>query len=372
MSFDSLGLSAALIESLTLQQLSQPTPIQEKVIPEILNGADVLGIAKTGSGKTASYVLPILEKLSKESRAREPQILVLLPTRELVDQVYKVFVSCLGALDGNFSVRAIYGGMSVNPQMKALAKVDILVATPGRLLDLSGKNAVSLKGVKTFVLDEADKMLSMGFKKEVDAVIAELPSHRQSLLFSATLNPQLADIQRILMNDPVEVQIDTDEGDTEQIKQLAYAVAEEKKGPFMRELIIQRNTPQTLVFASSAKAVDRIVNKLRKNRIHALAIHSKLSQQSRRDALADFKSGSVSVLVSTDLLARGVDVSGLPLVINYDLPRSPKDYVHRIGRTGRAGSQGEAISLISPDEEHHFKVIQKKMGKRVELITHGL
>jgi len=372
MSFESLGVSAAFSQQLSAQNYSNPTPIQCRVIPSVLDGKDLLGIAKTGSGKTASYVLPLFQKLTNPSISREPQILVLLPTRELANQVYRVFVDFLPAVETKYSVREVYGGISVNPQMKALAKVDILVATPGRLLDLVGRNAVTLSGVKTLVLDEADKMLSMGFKTEIDEIIAKLPQNRQSLLFSATLSPNLIEIQRVLLNDAVKVEIDSDEDEPELIQQLAYSVVEEKKGPFLRELITQRNTPQTLVFASSAKAVDRIVNKLRKNRIHAFAIHSKLSQQARRDALADFQSGAVSVLVATDLLARGVDVSGLSLVINYDLPRSPKDYVHRIGRTGRAGSPGEAITLISPDEEHHFTVIQKKMGRRVNLMRSDL
>jgi len=367
MAFSSLGLSASLLEALRAQNFAEPTPIQNEAIPAIIAGKDLLGISKTGSGKTASYVLPILQALTAASAPREPQVLVLLPTRELADQVYQAIVGFLSSIDGNYSCRAVYGGVSVNPQMKALAKVDLLVATPGRLLDLVGKNAVSLGSVKTLVLDEADKMLAMGFQKEVDALIDLLPRKRQSLLFSATLSPTLQEVQRVLLTEPLVVEIDSDEEEVELIRQVAYAVADEKKGPLLRHLIRERNTPQTLVFASSAVAVDRVVNKLRKNKIQALGMHSKLSQQARREALKDFQEGLFPVLVATDLLSRGVDIDSLPCVINYDLPRSPKDYVHRIGRTGRAGSPGEAISLISPDEEHHFKVIQKKMGARVPL-----
>jgi len=368
MAFSSLGLSASLLEALRAQNFAEPTPIQNEAIPAIIAGKDLLGISKTGSGKTASYVLPILQALTAASAPREPQVLVLLPTRELADQVYQVIVGFLSAIDGNYSCRAVYGGVSVNPQMKALAKVDLLVATPGRLLDLVGQNAVSLGSVKTLVLDEADKMLAMGFQKEVDALIDLLPRKRQSLLFSATLSPTLQEVQRVLLMEPLVVEIDSDEEEVELIRQVAYAVADEKKGPLLRHLIRERDTPQTLVFASSAVAVDRVVNKLRKNKIQALGMHSKLSQQARREALQDFQEGLFPVLVATDLLSRGVDIDSLPCVINYDLPRSPKDYVHRIGRTGRAGSPGEAISLISPDEEHHFKVIQKKMGARVPLL----
>lgn len=369
MPFSDLGLHLSLLESLVAQNFTQPTPIQEQVIPEIFLGKDLLGISKTGSGKTASFVLPILQKLTKQSDPRKPQILVLLPTRELADQVYRVFLDFLPAIEGNFSLRAVYGGVSVNPQMKALAKVDILVSTPGRLLDLISKNAVSLSAISTLVLDEADKMLAMGFQKEVDEVLRQLPAKRQSLLFSATLSPALGEVQRAVLREPVVVEIDSDEDEVKLIQQLSYAVTEEKKGPLLRHLIKERKGQQILVFASSYKMVDRIMNKLEKNGISARSVHSKLGQFDRREALEEFKTGRVSVLVATDLLARGVDIEALPCVINYELPRSPKDYVHRIGRTGRAGETGEAISLISPEEEHHFKVIQKKMGQRVVTVS---
>lgn len=368
MSFSDLGLTASLLEALASQNLTTPSPIQQQAIPQILDGKDLLGISKTGSGKTASFVLPILQKLTKVSAAREPQVLVLLPTRELADQVYRVFLDFLPAIEGDFSLRAVYGGVSVNPQMKSLAKVDILVATPGRLLDLISKNAVSLSAVTTLVLDEADKMLAMGFQKEVDQVLQQLPAQRQSLLFSATLSPALEEVRGAFLRDPVVVEIDSDDGEVELIQQLAYSVSEEKKGPFLRHLIKEREGKQILIFASSAAMVDRVVNKLTKNGILARPIHSKLGQFDRRESLAEFKAGSIPILVATDLLARGVDIDSLPCVINYELPRSPKDYVHRIGRTGRAGSSGEAISLISAEEEHHFKVIQKKMKQRVPML----
>ena len=374
MSFSSFGLAPPLYELLESVGLQEATAIQEGTIPAILEGKDVLGIAKTGSGKTASYVLPVLQNLSSQALAvhREPRVLVLVPTRELANQVREVFEVFLPALPERLRCLAVFGGVSINTQMKSLAKVDVLVATPGRLLDLVGKNAVKLSAVSTLVLDEADKMLNLGFQKEMNEVLALLPEKRQNLLFSATLSEDLGAIQRVLLDEPVVVKVDADEEEPELIQQLAYAVAEERKGPFLRSLIRERKMEQVLVFASSVHRVDGIVHKLCKNQIRAGAIHSKLGQQAREMTLREFKEGQLRVLVATDLLARGVDVEGLPFVINYELPRSPKDYVHRIGRTGRAGAPGEAISLVSPEEEHHFRVIQKKMKTRVRLIEEGV
>ena len=363
MSFSSFGFATPLLERLESVGLKEATPIQQGAISAVLAGKDILGIAKTGSGKTASYVLPILERLSSQplSHHREPSVLVLVPTRELANQVHEVFDTFLPALPERLRCLAVFGGVSINTQMKALAKVDVLVATPGRLLDLVGKNAVKLSSVSTLVLDEADKMLNLGFQKEMNQVLDLLPAKRQSLLFSATLSEDLGALQRVLLEEPVVVKIDSDEGEGELIKQSAYAVTEERKGPLLRYLIREKKMSQVLVFASSTHRVDGIVNKLCKNKIRAGAIHSKLGQQTREITLRQFKEGQLRVLVATDLLARGVDIEGLPYVINYELPRSPKDYVHRIGRTGRADSPGEAISLVRPEEEHHFSVIQKKM-----------
>ena len=365
MSFSELGLLPALIEACGF---SDPTPIQRDAIPPILEGRDVLGIAATGSGKTASYVLPILHRLhdSHVFGHREPVVLVLVPTRELADQVRHVVGNFLSALKSRLRCCAVFGGVSINPQMKALGSVDILVATPGRLLDLVRKNAVSLMSIRTLVLDEADKMLNLGFKEEIDEILGLVPKgdRRQTLLFSATANPDLTGQLR----DPVIVEIVEDEKEQKLIRQVAYAVSEERKGPFLRYLIKHGDLQQVLVFVSSTLAADRVLNKLSKNGIPAGVIHSKVSQSARKEALASFKSGDTRVLVATDLLSRGIDIQELPCVINYELPRSPKDYIHRIGRTGRADSPGDAISLITPDERHQFKIIQKKMGERVELI----
>lgn len=373
MSFTTLGLSPDLLQILSNQQFTVPTPIQEKAIPAILSRKDVLGIAKTGSGKTASYVLPILMNLQKavELKNRHVNVLILVPTRELAEQVKNVFQTFSRGLSTPVKISAVYGGVSINPQMTSLQGVNVLIATPGRLLDLVDSNAVHLSSIETLVLDEADKMLNLGFKEEVDKIISLLPVKRQNILLSATLNADLKLIHQVLLHDPLVVVIETQEDSLDLINQVAYIVSDEKKGPFLRYLINHHEMKQVLIFASSVHTADAIVNKLRKNNFDAKALHSKKSQGARTETLYLFKSGKLKVLVATDLMGRGIDINELPFVINYELPRSPKDYIHRIGRTGRAGSAGEAISLVSPDELHHFEVIQKKMGREVKLIDSG-
>ncbi|SMD09895.1 DEAD/DEAH box helicase [Pedobacter nyackensis] len=370
MPFTSLGLSPALLKALVNQNFTVPTPIQLTAIPAILNKKDVLGIAKTGSGKTASYVLPLLTNLQQSLgvKNRHANVLVLVPTRELAQQVKDVFQSFSKALPESIKTLAVYGGVSINPQMMALQGVNVLVATPGRLLELVDSNAVHLSSIETLVLDEADKMLNLGFKEEVNKIIALLPEKRQNILFSATLSSDLQNINQVLLHEPVVIKIEAEEESLDLINQVAYIVSDEKKGPFLRYLIKHHEMKQVLVFASSVHLAEAIVNKLRKNNIDARPMHSKKSQGNRSDTLALFKTGKIKVLVATDLMARGIDINFLPFVINYDLPRSPKDYVHRIGRTGRADSPGDAISLVSQNELHHFEVIQKKMGKKVNLI----
>lgn len=370
MSFETLGLSSVLTNALSNHNFTVPTPIQEATIPAILKKKDILGIAKTGSGKTASYVLPLLMNLQHitEPKNRHANVLVLVPTRELAEQVKDVFQVFSPALPHKIKTLAVYGGVSINPQMMALQGVNILIATPGRLLELVSSNAVFLSDVETLVLDEADKMLNLGFKEDVNKIISLLPEKRQNILFSATLSKDLQHINQILLHEPVVVKIETEEDSIDLINQVGYIVSAEKKGSFLRHLIKLQDGKQVLVFASSIYQADAIVNKLRKNNIDAKAIHSKKSQGARTDALSLFKSGKLQVLVATDLMARGIDIDSLPVVVNYELPRSPKDYVHRIGRTGRAGISGDAISLVSLSELHHFEVIQKKMGKQVELL----
>ncbi len=371
MPFSKLGLAPYFLDALAHYHYAEPTPIQASAIPAILERSDVLGIAKTGAGKTACYVLPILQQL-EEARAfqyREPTVLVLVPTRELADQVREVFLDFMPCVNEGFSCFAVYGGVSINTQMQKIGKVNILVATPGRLLDLVEKNAVRLSSVETLVLDEADKILNLGFKEEVDRILALLPAKRQNLLFSATLSPDLSKVQQVLLTDPVVCQIEVVEGSLELIDQIAYSVSQERKGPFLRYLIkSQYADKQVLVFVASKRRADNLVQKLCKNNVKAAAVHSNMGQNTRRDTLQRFKAGRLPVLVATDLLARGIDIEALPCVINYELPRSPKDYVHRIGRTGRAEVRGDAISLVTPEEMDHFQVIQKKMGRSVPIV----
>jgi ATP-dependent RNA helicase RhlE len=370
MPFSDLGLSPSLLKALADQKYTQPYPIQKEAIPAILNRKDVLGIAQTGSGKTASYVLPILMNLqgNTATKNRHVNVLVLVPTRELAVQVRDVFELFASALPQKVKSLAVYGGVSINPQMMGMQHVNVLVATPGRLLELVESNAVHLSTIETLVLDEADKMLNLGFAEEMNKIFALLPKKRQNLLFSATLSEDVNNINQVLLRKPLVIKIEEEILNIDLISQLGYFVSEENKGPLLRYIIKRNAIKQVLVFASSVYKADNVSDKLRKNGIDAMAIHSKKSQGARTEALSKFKSGKLRVLVATDLMARGIDIKFLPYVINYELPRSPKDYIHRIGRTGRAESPGEAISFITPEDQHHFKVIQKKMGKWVTMI----
>jgi len=370
MSFSSLGLSPALLKKVAEQNYTQPYPIQLEAIPAILKRRDILGIAQTGSGKTVSYVLPVLMNLlgNTVTKNRHVNVLVLVPTRELAIQVSEVFLLFSSGLPERIKTMAVFGGVSINPQMMALQGVNILVATPGRLLELVDSKAVHLSEIETLVLDEADKMLNLGFREEMSLIFKLLPKKRQNLLFSATLNEDVTRINQVLLHDPIIIKTEQEEDYFEKIQQLGYFVSEERKGPLLRFLIKTNDMKQVLIFTSSVYRADNVADKLRKNGINASAIHSKKSQGARNEALGKFKSGELRVLVATDLISRGIDIQFLPFVINYELPRSPKDYIHRIGRTGRAESSGEAISFVSPEEQHHFKIIQKKMGKPVTMI----
>jgi len=370
MSFTTLGLPASILKTIAEQNYSEPYQIQKEAIPAILNKKDVLGIAKTGSGKTASYVIPILANLQGNtvSKNRHVKVLVVVPTRELAIQVSDVFKIFASGFSEKIKILSVFGGVSINPQMKAMMGVNILVATPGRLLELVETNAVHLSEIETLVLDEADKMLNLGFKDEMTRIFKLLPRKRQNLLFSATLSNDLNDIEQVLLDNPTIIKIEEEKNDIDLIYQEGYFVAEEKKGPLLRHLIKSKNMQQVLVFVSSIKRADNVANKLRANGIEAWPIHSKKSQGARTDLLTKFKHNKLRVLVATDLISRGIDIEFLPFVINYELPRSPKDYIHRIGRTGRAENNGEAISFVSPEDEHHFKIIQKKMGKWVTMI----
>lgn len=370
MSFESLGLSHNIIKSVRKLGFLKPFPIQEQTIPVILSGKDLMGIAQTGSGKTACFVMPILEKLQNEEvkKDRNIQVLVLAPTRELVIQIDDVFRVFTENLKREIRTMAVYGGVSINPQMKGMFGVEILVATPGRLLDLIRHNALSISQISHLVVDEADKMFQLGFEEEMNKLFAMMPVMKQTTLFSATLNEKVEDIKKRLTINPVLIEIKQDEIDIDQITQIAYHVTNETKGPFLRFLIKEQDIKQALIFTSSTRIADHLVEKLKKNKILATAIHGKKSQGARTGNLRDFKEGETQILVATDLIGRGIHIESLPVVINYELPRSPLDYVHRIGRTGRANESGTAITLVTDDELQHFRTIQKKMGKKVELI----
>jgi len=370
MHFSDLGLSPALLTAIQRANYDTPYPIQVEAIPAVLQQKDILGLAPTGSGKTAAYILPILQQLLQQEAPRDRQVpvLVLVPTRELAIQVAEVTENFSRFLPRRIKSLAIFGGVSINPQMMKLGGVEILIATPGRLIDLVGRNSVGISRIHTLVIDEADKLLQMGFREEMDHLLELTPKKKQTLLFSATQDQELASLIQQLLKNPVEIQVAPTDFTPDAIHQEAYRVSPETKGPFLRQLIQSGDWKQILVFASSIRTADNMVVKLNKNGINAVAFHGDKSQGARTEALAKFKSGKTRVLVATDLAARGIDIQGLPLVINYELPRSPKDYIHRIGRTGRAGATGHAISLITPEEQHHFKVIQKKMGKWVTLV----
>jgi ATP-dependent RNA helicase RhlE len=369
MAFSDLGLSPALLQAIREQKYTNPYPVQQQAIPAIISGKDILGISRTGSGKTAGYVLPILELFqTREGKGdRYAGALVLVPTRELAIQVNDVFRTFSRHLPQTIKSTAVYGGVSINPQMIAVRGVDVLIATPGRLLELIEAKAMHINRADILVLDEADKMLHMGFKEEMDKILAMLPAQRQNILFSATLSNDINDIQLQMLNAPVKIEVMAEENSIDQITQLAYNVPLERKGPFLRYLIKSENMEQVLVFASAIRSADNIVGKLNKNGIQAAAFHGDLAQGTRMENLQKFKSGYLRVLVATDLAARGIDIRSLPVVINFELPRSPKDYIHRIGRTGRAEEKGRAISFLGEEDQHHFKIIQKKMGKQVEI-----
>ncbi|MDO3423611.1 DEAD/DEAH box helicase [Chryseobacterium sp. APV1] len=369
MSFESLGLSHNIIRSVKKLGYLKPFPIQEQTVPVILRGKDLMGIAQTGSGKTACFVMPILEKLqnTEVKKDRNVQVLILVPTRELAIQIDEVFRAFTDNLKREIRTMAVYGGVSINPQMKGLFGVEVLIATPGRLLDLIDHNALSISGIQHLVIDEADKMFQSGFGEEMNKLFAMMPVARQTILFSATLNDKVSEMKERLSINPTIVEIKKEEVEIDNIEQLAYHVAPENKGPFLRYLIKEKKVEKALIFVSSTRAADNLVEKLKKNKIKAVAIHSQKSQGARRNNLEEFKSNGAQILVATDLIGRGIHIESLPCVINYELPRSPLDYIHRIGRTGRAHEKGTAITILTDDELQHFRVIQKKMGRKVTL-----
>lgn len=373
MSFESLGLSSNIISSVKKLGYLKPFPIQEQAIPVILQGKDLMGIAQTGSGKTACFVMPILEKLqnTEVKKDRNIEVLILVPTRELAIQIDEVFRAFTDNLKREIRTMAVYGGVSINPQMKGMFGVEVLIATPGRLLDLIDHNALSISGIQHLVIDEADKMFQLGFGEEMNKLFDLMPVMKQTTLFSATLDDKVSEMKERLSINPILIEIKKEEVEIDDIEQLAYHVSPENKGPFLRYLIKEKKVEKALIFVSSTRSADNLVEKLKKNKIKAVAIHSQKSQGARRNNLEEFKVNGAQILVATDLIGRGIHIDDLPCVINYELPRSPLDYIHRIGRTGRAGEKGTAINILTYDELQHFRVIQKKMGKKVTLQRTG-
>ncbi len=371
MTFSSLGLAPALLNAITETGYSTPTAIQSAAIPPALRGDDVLGQAQTGSGKTAAFALPLLNALLSSARhgaggQRKLYALVLAPTRELAAQVGDTLRGLASHLPLPVKVSVAFGGVSINPQMMALrGGTDIMVATPGRLLDLVEHNALKLDGASVLVLDEADKLLDMGFADEIARILALLPARRQNLFFSATFPPAVQALAGKLLRDPVRVATMDEAAHTPDITQRAIEVDEARRTPLLRALLKEEGWRQVLVFVATKYASEHVADKLRRNGVAAEAFHGDFSQGARTAVLADFREGRLQVLVATDVAARGIDIAQLPVVVNYDLPRSPADYTHRIGRTGRAGASGLAVSFITPDAEQHFRLIEKRQDIRV-------
>ena len=363
MPFSSLGLAPELVHAASTQGFSAPTPIQAEAIPAILRGADLQGQAQTGSGKTAAYALPLLQQLLAGQRqlGRRARALVLVPTRELAAQVGEVLRSLSSALSDPPKVAVVFGGVSINPQMMRLrGGADVLVATPGRLLDLVAHNAIQLGQIEVLVLDEADRLLDLGFAEELQRVLAELPAQRQNLFFSATFEPAVQQLADSLLREPVRIAVAATEANEPAITQRVIQVDAGRRTELLRHLIQTQGWDRVLVFVASQYDCQRVAGKLYKHGIYATVFHGGLSQGARTQVLQEFKDERWDVVVTTDLAARGIDIAQLPVVVNYDLPRSATDYVHRIGRTARAGEDGTAVSFVSADTEAHFALIEKR------------
>ncbi|WP_036248925.1 DEAD/DEAH box helicase [Methylobacter sp. BBA5.1] len=369
MSFSTLGLSDPLLRAIAEAGYTRPSPIQSQAIPAVLKGHDLLAAAQTGTGKTAGFTLPILHRLSEKSYGanRPIRVLILTPTRELAAQVGESVAKYGAHLHPRLKSEVVFGGVKINPQMMRLrGGVDVLVATPGRLLDLVNQNAVKLDKVETLVLDEADRMLDMGFIRDIRKIIALLPKKRQNLLFSATFSDDIRKLTTGLLVNPVKIEVAPRNTAAELVEQIVYTVNKPQKAELLCRLIKENDWRQVLVFTSTKHGANRLTEKLNKTDIKAAAIHGNKSQGARTSALAGFKAGELRVLVATDVAARGIDIALLPHVVNFELPRAPADYVHRIGRTGRAGEEGQAVSLVSHDEYSALRLIEKLIGKPIK------
>lgn len=368
MPFDSLGLAPALVHAAAESGYAAPTAIQAAAIPAILQGRDVRGSAQTGSGKTAAFSLPLLQRLGAERQqgsSRRVRALVLVPTRELAAQVGETLRSLAQHLPERLKIVVAFGGVSINPQMMSLrGGADIVVATPGRLLDLADHNALRLDAVATLVLDEADRLFDLGFAEELGRILAMLPKQRQNLLFSATFPPAIQALADATLRDPAVIDVQGEPGTEPNIVQRVIEVDAARRTQLLRHLLKQHEGEwdRVLVFVATQHAAQTVAEKLYKNGIYAVPFHGDIAQGTRTDILAQFKQSRWDVVIATDLAARGIDIAQLPVVINYDLPRSPTDYIHRIGRTGRAGESGLAISFVSAASEAHFRLIEKRQG----------
>ncbi|MGC1182461.1 DEAD/DEAH box helicase [Legionella sp.] len=369
MSFTSLNLIEPLLRAISESGYKEPSPIQIQSIPAILQGNDILASAQTGTGKTASFVLPILQKIHEQPRAKSNQakILILTPTRELAAQVHESIKQYGQYLSLRSTV--VFGGVKINPQMMKLrGGVEILVATPGRLMDLHQQRAIQLHEVTTLVLDEADRMLDMGFIHDIKRIINLLPKKRQNLLFSATFSNSIRALAKSLLNKPVEIDVSPRNTTVIAVKQTVHPVDKTSKHLLLSHLIHKNKWGQTLVFSKTKHGANKLVKQLGENHIYAAAIHGNKSQSQRTKVLADFKSGNLHILVATDIAARGIDIDQLPCVVNFDLPQVAEDYIHRIGRTGRAGASGLAVSLVSADEAGQLYAIEKLIKRKLERI----
>jgi len=368
MSFRSLGLSEPLLRAISKKGYETPSPIQAKAIPPVLEGKDVLASAQTGTGKTAGFTLPLLHNLTKQESQRHRPIraLILTPTRELAAQVYTNVKEYSEFLDIRSAV--IFGGVNQKPQVATIKNgIDVLVATPGRLIDLENQGLLSLKRVEIFVLDEADRMLDMGFLRDIERVMKLIPNKRQNLMFSATFSKDIKKLAYSILNRPVQVEATPENTAVEVIEQKVYRVAKTKKTGLIIKLISEGDWQQVLVFTRTKHGANRLTKKMISAGITAAAIHGNKSQGARTKALAGFKSGKIRVLVATDIAARGLDIPLLPNVVNFELPNISEDYVHRIGRTGRAGASGEALSLVSADETSYLKNIEKLIAQKIPI-----
>jgi ATP-dependent RNA helicase RhlE len=372
MSFEKLNLMAPLQRALDKEGYTSPTPIQMEAIPYLLKGKDLMGIAQTGTGKTAAFVLPILQRMSEVRKSPipgTPRVLVLAPTRELAAQIDQSFATYGQFL--RFRHTAVFGGVKQGMQVRDLSRgVDILVATPGRLMDLMKQGHIRLKGVEFFVLDEIDRMLDMGFINDVKKIVAALPGKRQSLFFSATMSKQTGELAGTLLTDPVLVETAPQANALETTEQRIFFVDHTDKFQLLLGLLEQRDMTRTLIFTRTKHGADKLAMMLGRNEIDADAIHGNKSQGQRTTAMRKFKSGHLQVLVATDIAARGIDVDGISHVVNYDLPNEPENYVHRIGRTGRAGAKGTAYSFCSADERNYLRSIERLTQTRIEMAEH--